>query len=29
VCPMVRGFIAEHDEYKDLVSAEDRKRFDL
>src|SRR5262245_55516959 len=29
VCPMVREFIAQHDEYKDLVSAEDRKRFDL
>jgi predicted GNAT family acetyltransferase len=28
-CPLVRAFISEHPEYKDLVSDADRKRFHL
>jgi predicted GNAT family acetyltransferase len=28
-CPLVRSFISEHPEYKDLVSDADRERFHL
>ncbi|MCU1656326.1 MAG: N-acetyltransferase [Pseudonocardiales bacterium] len=28
-CPFVRRFIAEHEDYRDLVSASDRARFGL
>jgi hypothetical protein len=29
ICPLVRGFIGEHPDYKDLVSESDRERLDL
>jgi predicted GNAT family acetyltransferase len=28
-CPFVKAFIAEHDDFRDLVPAEERARFDL